>query len=325
MKRTLFPLLSLCLVVGLTGCAGVKNSMRLSEKDSAWNPIHKLSQERKKDKKEESVPVTMAAIWKDSVMENPTSASMKGFGGRLYFYDQDNNAVKADGELIVYGFDDSVKGKDDSKRKADVKFVFKQDEFQSHFSESGLGASYSVWLPFEAVGGFRKSVTLIPMFKTADGRLLKSGQSINVLPGKTPDQLQVSQSKDLPYTVLGSSPAVIRQANYQSGDALPSSTSTVGVANASYQDTAGVRREPTEIRMTPSMAQRMAMARSAVRQSQAKPDVTADLDPASLNRVFVSPKKVRDSEKAELESNYFTPTQESKAARRPFGQPGSFQ
>ena len=127
----------------------------------------------------------MAAIWKDSVFEKPGSASVRGFGARIFFYDVDNQAVKADGELLVYGFDDSNELKADNS-KADRKYVFQADKFQSHFSETDLGPSYSVWIPWEKVGGFRKTITLIPVFKTADGRVLKSGQSMNVLPGRNP-------------------------------------------------------------------------------------------------------------------------------------------
>ncbi len=309
-------LMGLLLIVGMTGCAGVKNSMRLSEKDSAWNPLHRLSAEKQEKQKEDAKPMSMAAIWSDSVMAKPGQKDIKGFGGRFYFYDEENTAIKADGELIVYGFDDSVKNR--KEEKPDVKFVFKSDEFQSHYSESGLGPSYSVWLPWEEVGGVRKSITLIPMFKTEDGRLLKSGQSINVLPGKTPE-VQLTATPERPYTVLGSSPAVMSQTSYQSDASNPGQSS--GVTTATYETDAMSHIKSTSIRLTPNMARRMAQARSTVRDLQAKRSLEAsEVDAEKLNRVFV--KKSTDEESTPSEN--VDRKGESQKSGRAFGQPGAF-
>jgi len=259
MKEKLFPLMSLLLIVGIIGCSGVKNSMRLSEKSSAWNPLHHLSKERKEDQDENAKPVTMSAIWADSVYEKPGVPRVKGFGGRFFFYDENNTAVKADGELIVYGFDESVKDKSESI--ADRKFIFPRDKFQTHYSENDLGAAYSVWIPWEKMGGYRKSITLIPMFKTADGRLIKCSQAICTLPGKEieGDQLDFANEKQA-YKVLGSSPAVVSQAGYQSG--TPLQTSAKKVAKTDYQDEIpSINRVKTStILMNPSMARRVAQA-----------------------------------------------------------------
>ena len=311
-----FPLMSLLLIVGMTGCAGVKNSMRLSEKNSAWNPLHRLAAEKQEEQKEDAKPISMAAIWSDTVMAKPGQKDIKGFGGRFYFYDENNTAIKADGELIVYGFDDSVK--DRKEEKPDVKFVFKNDEFQTHYSESGLGPSYSVWLPWEEIGGVRKTITLIPMFKTEDGRLLKSGQSINVLPGKTPE-VQLVATPDRPYTVLGSSPAVISQTGYQSGSEVP--RESAGVATATYEADAMSHIKSTNIRLTPSMARRMALARSTVRELQAKQSLEAsEVDAEKVNRIFV---KKSGDEESPTEEGTGDPTKKSSKSRRAFGQPGA--
>jgi hypothetical protein len=256
------------LIFGFTGCAGVKNSMRLSEKNSAWNRLHQLTEKKKKDE-EPAKPVTMTAIWKDSVYEKPGSPSVKGFGGRFFFYDDDSQAVKAEGELIVYGFDDSVKEKTESV--ADKKFVFRSEEFQQHFSESGIGDSYSVWLPWEKVGGFRKSITLIPMFRLADGKLLKSGQSINILPGKTPEHQNTETSKKMPYRVLGSSSAVSAKADYNV-DSNEQTTSDSGVSLAGFESESESesRIRTSTFRVTPNLARRLAQARTTQRATGQK-------------------------------------------------------
>ena len=69
-------------------------------------------------------PQKMLAIWKDSVRTQPGKPSMRGFGGRIYLYDESGAAIRSKGELVIYGFDDSVKDREGSK--ADQKLVFRQ-------------------------------------------------------------------------------------------------------------------------------------------------------------------------------------------------------
>ena len=65
----------------------------------------------KKDQVVESqydTPVRMAAIWTPDVMVRPGMPASRGFGGRLYFYNQVNKPVKVEGQLVVYAYDDSA-------------------------------------------------------------------------------------------------------------------------------------------------------------------------------------------------------------------------
>jgi hypothetical protein len=168
------------LILTSLGCAGIKSNIK------GWSPIAAMA--GGKEKQFESDPVSMAVIWKDSVYEKPGVPSVKGFGGRVFLYDSNNDPIKADGELIVYGYDESNPAHmDQNHAGADKKFVFPRENFQQHYSRSDLGASYSVWIPWEKMGSVRKSITLIPVFKTSSGGVLRCGQSINVLPGKKPD------------------------------------------------------------------------------------------------------------------------------------------
>ncbi len=329
MKEKLFPLMSLLLMVGMTGCSGMKNSMRLSEKNSAWNPLQQLSKERKEKQEEDAKPVTMAAIWADSVYEKTGEPSVRGFGGRIFFYDENNTSVKADGELIVYGFDDSVKNK--TEDSAQRKFVFTRDKFQSHFSENDLGASYSVWVPWEKMGGFRKSITLIPMFKTAEGALIKCSQSICTLPGRILKEEEVAESNEKqPYKVLGPSPAVVSQADYQSG--TPVQSADPEVARTDYQSETQVfnRVKTSTIRITPSMARRMAQAnlergrakiaeteRQAIQQAPSIIESKSVAKTGSVKQSEVSQK----GPKLDISSRQQGSTNQDKPA---FGQPGAW-
>jgi len=256
MKR--LTILAAASLILFGGCSVVNDSMRVSEKNSIWNPVETLANKKQDSSEEAMPPQTMAAIWNFAVYEKPGSPSIRGLGGRLYFYDARNNAVKADGELIVYGFDEDSK----SKAKPDKKFVFRASEFQSHYSESALGGSYSIWIPWDKVGGYRKSVTLLPVFKGSDGKIIRAEQSINLLAGK------IKKSKSLdsehPYRVLGSSSAVLGQPSDKQ-----SNSSQVKQASFTEADTADQTGEyqsrirTTAISLTPNLQRQMEIAAQA--------------------------------------------------------------
>ncbi|MEC8412234.1 MAG: hypothetical protein VXZ55_11445, partial [Planctomycetota bacterium] len=49
-----------------------------------------------------------------------------------------------------------------------------------------MGVSYNFWVPWDAVGGDRMTVSLLPIFQSADGKMIRGEMAVNVLPGKTP-------------------------------------------------------------------------------------------------------------------------------------------
>lgn len=282
-------LLLACLAcVNFSGCQGVTNTMRPSGKNSFWNPLstmtkpERAAQEQKN--KKQNPPASMAVIWKDSVLEKPGVPSIKGFGGRIFFYDKDNQSVTADGELVIYGYDDSQDRRPENvadsdevsnkRTKADRKFVFTADQFQTHYSETELGASYSVWIPWEKVGGYRKTIVLIPIFKSADGNVLKSAQSINVLPGKSPgdnvDAANYTISRKSTTTASKSASGSVQQAAFESGsDSTDPTAIRVDGEEPVYNQP---RIRTSTISLTPGMAARLAMPMPApVQQATAAP------------------------------------------------------
>ena len=172
-KKLSFTSLLLTVAI-LAGCSTFKPKL------ADLNPLLNAD----KEKLEESeLPARMAIMWKDAVIHGVGSTPTAGFGGRVFFYNTDDEAVMAEGELTIYGYDDENKS-----TAANHKYVFRQEEFQNHYDDSGLGHSYGVWIPWQKMGGQRKSVSLIPVFKTADGRLIRGGQSLVVLPGTAPKE-----------------------------------------------------------------------------------------------------------------------------------------
>jgi hypothetical protein len=128
------------------------------------------------------VPERVLAVWSDSVLHQPGQPGVRGFGGRVYFYHTEaNDPVKVDGGLAVYVFD--ADEMDPYNQKPLGKYVFTADQFDEHYSSSALGPSYSVWLPFDEVGGEARRLSLITRFEGREGGTVISEPAIKLLPG----------------------------------------------------------------------------------------------------------------------------------------------
>ena len=99
-------------------------------------------------------------------------------------FNKADEPVQVDGELVVYGFDDTIKIR--AQEKADKKFVIRSEDLKKKYSVSKIGSSYSIWLPWDQIGEDRKEITLLPMFRGADGQVVRGESSENVLPGPKP-------------------------------------------------------------------------------------------------------------------------------------------
>ena len=129
---------------------------------------------------EPQTPTKIAAIWSDTVLYTAGKAPTRGFGGRIYFYDERTDAIKVDGQLIVYIYDDD----DPAAGNQPVRrFVFSSEQLARHYSGSELGPSYSVWIPWDEVGGPTKQLSLVPFFIPAEGGLVAGSHARHRLPG----------------------------------------------------------------------------------------------------------------------------------------------
>lgn len=127
-------------------------------------------------------PVRVVAVWTDTVMSRAGALPTRGFGGRLMFFaDKQDKPIKVEGTLVVYAFDES-RG-DDQKHVPDRRYVFRAEELGKHYSKSKLGHSYSVWLPWDTVGGPQREITLLVRFVGKSGGVLVGEPSTHLLPG----------------------------------------------------------------------------------------------------------------------------------------------
>lgn len=127
-------------------------------------------------------PARMTDIWTDTILYQPGQPAVRGFGGRVMFYgEQDSKPIAVDGTFTVFAFDDTpTSPKTTSPEK---KFVILPEQLPQHYSRSELGHSYSFWLPWDEVGGKERRICLICRFDPRKGKPVFSQPSHHVLPG----------------------------------------------------------------------------------------------------------------------------------------------
>ena len=129
-------------------------------------------------------PVKIASTWTPDVLVQSGRTPTRGFGGRLFFFDEKTKAVPVEGTLTVHGFEAGEDGED-----AQIKpFKFTQEQFTKHYSQSDFGASYSVWIPWDAAGGKEKRVSLVATFESSGGKVVQGSPTTIILPGTKPTQ-----------------------------------------------------------------------------------------------------------------------------------------
>ena len=188
MNRILNNIVGCTLVVSTTiltaGCSGfLGKGFPGKGLPSKGDIARKMPWSKDKDKpKPYPNPTRMASTWTPDTLMQTGRTPTRGFGGRLFFYDEKTKAVAVDGELTVHAFAENADGSQGEIKR----YHFTPEQFTTHFSQTDIGASYSVWIPWDAVGGDQTKVSLVPSFRAANGRLVQGEQALVGLPGKRP-------------------------------------------------------------------------------------------------------------------------------------------
>jgi hypothetical protein len=209
-----------------------------------------------KDEPKVETPRRIVDAWTDTVLHQAGKTPQRGFGGRLIFYGKkEEQPVLVDGQLVIYAFDETNRASTDNKPTR--RYVFPADQMVRHLSKSGAGPSYSVWLPWDEVGGPQKEVSLIARFEPKKGPIVVGEQTRHILPGETNSPIGI---------VNGSTaqlPAGIPAAPTSPSQALAAlqaqqSAATHPVQLASYDATSG-QPQTQPAQLTPSEQQRMSI------------------------------------------------------------------
>ncbi|HTQ38121.1 MAG TPA: hypothetical protein VMJ32_03785 [Pirellulales bacterium] len=207
-------------------------------------------------------PMQVVAFWSDAVQTQPDKPKgIRGFGGRLYFYGKDpNKPVRVKGTLVIYAFDET--NRDPKNVIPDKKYIFTPDQFQKKYSKSSLGDSYSIWLPWDEVGGLQKQISLVVRFTGEKGEMITSDEGHQLLPGITPEKPALPAEQNaaaqtaavtlsgqpvvlptvpqLPLGVAGPVSAAVQGVGYQQVAAVPGQSQMFSVMQTS--NTSGVAR-----------------------------------------------------------------------------------
>ncbi len=180
---------AVCMLGIFTGCASLTDpsAAKKGKKKEGWSWFKK---------KEYQEPKSLVAIWTEDTFAQPGKPMTRGFGGRLYFYNEKSQAIPVDGELVVYGYEEDPSKPSSGTWPSEAelaatskKFGFTAEQFTQHFAESELGASYSVWIPWDAAGSDQKKITLCPMFVSKSQRTTRGEIAKLNLSGKKADSL----------------------------------------------------------------------------------------------------------------------------------------
>jgi hypothetical protein len=128
------------------------------------------------------VPERILAIWTDTVLRQPNQPGVRGFGGRIFFYDKEqNDPIEVDGKLVVFVFDADDHNPENQKPLR--KYVIDADDFAKHMSKTSIGPAYSVWLPWGDVKGPTKKLSIIARYEGRHGGTTLSDPTMKLLPG----------------------------------------------------------------------------------------------------------------------------------------------
>lgn len=152
-------------------------------------------------------PERVVAVWADTVLHQPNQPGVRGFGGRVYFYEAGKtDPIEVEGGLAVYVFDAEKLQVNDQRPLR--KFVFTPEQFASQMSRTSLGPSYSVWLPWGEVGGPPMSLSLIARYEGSAGGTTIGEPTIKLLPGVPKRTIEsekelADKNKKSPYQLVG--------------------------------------------------------------------------------------------------------------------------
>ncbi|MGH7134580.1 MAG: hypothetical protein ACREHD_02505 [Pirellulales bacterium] len=249
-------------------------------------------------------PLRMVAFWTDTVRTADGQPAMRGFGGRLMFFDREHGkSVKVAGTLAIYAFDESKSEEGDNPRP-DRKYVFTAEQLASHYSKSELGHSYSVWIPWDSVGGEAKEIGLICRFTPVEGGAVVSDQIRQALPGTTPTAAPTTGAVSIQRFDTGATDT----------EGRTMLTTTIDLNG------------PPDRRVPTALARGSVLA--GLQPSQQSPDVQAGLRPSQQSEIPTNPTATTNVIVPALEAKAATagpmePTQATAADRAARAAPGS--
>ena len=308
MKTRMLILSFVALFACQLGCQSMASrETKWDNPKDVWNDLT-----GKEEKIVYGTPERMAVLWSSTAMSGRDGKAIRGFGGRIYFYDKKNKPIRVDGELTVYAFDDSENNK---QTNPDRTYKFGQDTLQRHFSTTQIGPSYSIWIPWDPAGGESKAIALLPMFKTEKGQIVRGEHTLTNLAGKS----QPQSTAKLPFRVVESSPTVVTK---------PRANESAAPTNYPEQQASYVGESATALPTPPRMQsttidvpRSMAMRLNALANApEARNTQTMNSDGSAVSVSYGTVTGSVDSSRPKSKSVFAAP-----AEKPVFGKPGAYR
>lgn len=204
--------LALVFVTATCGCS----TLDLSKAQSLWPAASEKPQQ----------PASIVAIWSEGVVHQASVPPIRGYAGRILFYDASGaKPVKVDGTLTVYAFDETGRSKADTR--PDRKYVFTPEQLANRYDPVKVGPAYAIWIPWDEAGGPRKDISLIVRFAPRSGQIVIGEMARLVLNGTTTDPAPAEASQ----SAARMGDPMVRQTSYETSAAacaraLPSTQRT---------------------------------------------------------------------------------------------------
>ncbi len=274
-----FECLLLALAILLSGC----QSLDLSSKKFPWE-------------KEETIPVPekIMAVWTEAVHNQTGKPSERGFGGRLMFYDAEQKAIKVEGKVTIFVFDDQREDLTDPAPK--YRFIFPANVLEQHFSKSDLGPSYSFWIPLVPVDAPTQPYSLVAKLDGNHGETVLSSLTRKALTGRGPLPAAAKKTDREDVAV----DTMVSLAEYQERDKSSATTN---------------RLKTETIELTPSFAHRLQQS------SSAKNETNGNLPSEVVRRNGLGESTFQDSNSMTVQSRFGSPPAKSPAPNEPAIQP----
>lgn len=181
----------LAMVSTAVGCASQSKKWKFA----TWDVRKAVGLKKDEERPAPEVPTRLVATWTETVLNKAGQPPTRGFGGRIAFFKQaSDDAVRVDGQLVVYAFDETSRPSHETHPSR--RFIFPADEIVRHESESKLGPAYSFWLPWDEVGGPQRNISLIARFEPKGGPIVVGEQTKHFLPGASLDATPSPQVAD---------------------------------------------------------------------------------------------------------------------------------
>lgn len=164
----------------------------------------------------------------------------RGFAGKVMFFTKgQREPVRINGDVRIYVFDDL--GTEEEQQKPIHHFDFEEGVFQAFLSDSNIGHSYQLFIPYTRKNSYKTNCALRVKLIPPEGRPVYSKISPVTLPGTAPPAQRASNASTQQPT------SMIQQASFEQPDPVNKRPTSTNAEAAAYFQSASIPRQQVSI------------------------------------------------------------------------------